>query len=170
DVAYGQIPRAARAARHRAAAEWVEGIGRLDDHAEMLASHYLSALEYARAAGTDDAELAARARPMLRDAGERASSLYAWPAAARYYAEALALWPEEDPERPYVAYRCGIARTNADGSGTELLTLAIDGLEAAGDAETAARAAVALARTYSWLQSDWKRHDNCIDRALALVG
>jgi hypothetical protein len=62
DVAYGQIPRATRADKHRAAAEWVEGLGRPEDHAEMLASHYLSALEYARAAGAEDAELATQAR------------------------------------------------------------------------------------------------------------
>src|SRR5205814_459727 len=39
DVAYGQIPRADRVTRHRAAAAWVEALGRPDDHAEMLASH-----------------------------------------------------------------------------------------------------------------------------------
>jgi class 3 adenylate cyclase len=39
DVAYGQIPRAARADKHLAAAEWVAALGRADDHAEMLASH-----------------------------------------------------------------------------------------------------------------------------------
>src|SRR5205823_7252806 len=39
DVAYGQIPRADRVTRHRAAAAWVEALGWPDDHAEMLASH-----------------------------------------------------------------------------------------------------------------------------------
>ena len=140
DVAYGQIPRADRAASHRAAAEWVETLGRPDDHAEMLASHYLSALEYARATRSDDAEIAARARPVLRDAGERASALYAWPAAARFYTQALALWPKDDPQWPYVAYRCAVAQISADGSGFDLLAEAIDALEAAGDAETAVRA------------------------------
>src|SRR5207244_2360865 len=96
DVAYGQIPRAGRADKHRAAAEWVEALGRPDDHAEMLASHYSRALEYARAAGVDDAELEERGRLALRDAGDRAASLSAWPAAARFYTEALDLWPEDD--------------------------------------------------------------------------
>jgi hypothetical protein len=169
-VAYGQIPRADRAARHRAAAAWVEALGRPEDHAEMVASHYLNALEYARAAGTDDAELAARARPVLRDAGERASALYAWPAAARFYTQALELWPEDDPQRPYVLYRCGVARVSADGSGLELITEAIGELEAAGDAETAARAAVYAARTQWWLHGDARAHDDGLDRALALVG
>jgi class 3 adenylate cyclase/tetratricopeptide (TPR) repeat protein len=170
DVAYSQIPRAARADRHRAAAEWVEGLGRPEDHAEMLASHYLSALEYARAAGRSEAGVAERARLVLRGAGERAAALYAWPAAARFYTEALALWPRADPERPYVAYVCAVARISADGSGFELLAEAVDQLEAAGDAEAAARAAVYLARTHSWLHGDAAAHDAAIDRALALVG
>ena len=45
DVAYGQIPRAERAAKHRAVAEWIESLGRSEDHAEMLAYHWQSALE-----------------------------------------------------------------------------------------------------------------------------
>src|SRR5262249_52279761 len=53
DVAYGQIPRAARAQKHRLAAEWVDALGRQEDHAEMLAYHYVSALELARAAGEE---------------------------------------------------------------------------------------------------------------------
>ncbi|MEP7224713.1 MAG: AAA family ATPase, partial [Actinomycetota bacterium] len=46
DVAYGQIPRASRAEKHRLVAEWIESLAsdRSDDRAEMLANHYLSAL------------------------------------------------------------------------------------------------------------------------------
>ena len=51
DVAYEQIPRAARVDKHRTAAEWMESLGRPEDHAEMLAHHYASAIEYARATG-----------------------------------------------------------------------------------------------------------------------
>ncbi|HEY2937920.1 MAG TPA: AAA family ATPase, partial [Gaiellaceae bacterium] len=51
DVAYGQIPRAQRAERHRLAAEWIEALGRQEDHAELLAHHYLAALDLAGAAG-----------------------------------------------------------------------------------------------------------------------
>src|SRR5439155_12307348 len=52
DVAYGQIPRASRAERHRLVAEWIESLAsdRSDDRAEMLANHYLPALELASAA------------------------------------------------------------------------------------------------------------------------
>ena len=44
DVAYGQIPRNDRAEQHQRAAEWIESLGRLEDHAEMLAHHYLGGL------------------------------------------------------------------------------------------------------------------------------
>ena len=58
DVCYAQIPRAARAARHRAAAAWIErkAGARAEDLADVLAHHFLQALELARAAGqTQDA-------------------------------------------------------------------------------------------------------------------
>ena len=62
DVAYGQIPRAERARRHRAAAAWIERKAgeRVEDLAEVLAHHYLQALELAEAAG--DTEAGRRAR------------------------------------------------------------------------------------------------------------
>jgi tetratricopeptide (TPR) repeat protein len=169
EVAYGQIPRAARAGKHASAAAWVEGLGRPDDHAEMLASHYLSALEYSRASGTDKAELTTRARVVLRDAGDRAASLYAWSAAADFYARALELWPRDDPERPQVAFRCGRARENADGTGYELAVEGFQGLEALGDTEAAAGAAVYLARE-SWIRGDPGRREDYLARALELVG
>jgi class 3 adenylate cyclase/tetratricopeptide (TPR) repeat protein len=94
DVAYGQIPRAVRAGRHAAAASWIEALGRPGDHAEMLAYHYLAALDLARAASQDTADLAPRARTALRQAGDRALALNALAAAAGYYRAALALWPQ----------------------------------------------------------------------------
>jgi ATP/maltotriose-dependent transcriptional regulator MalT len=135
----------------------------------MLASHYLSALEYAQAAGTADAELVGRARVVLRDAGDRATSLYAWPAAAAYYARALELWPADDPERPLVTFRCGRARQNADGTGFELAVEGLEGLEASGDAEAAASAAVYLSRE-AWLRGDSVQRAEFLARALQLVG
>ena len=46
-----------------AAAEWIESLGRTEDHAEMLAHHYASALEYARGGRPADVEPLAAARP-----------------------------------------------------------------------------------------------------------
>ncbi len=56
DVAYAQLPRASRAARHVAAAQWIESksSARVEDLADVLAYHYSNALELTRAAGEDD--------------------------------------------------------------------------------------------------------------------
>src|SRR3954465_4605605 len=55
DVAYSQIPRAQRAQKHVAAAQWIERMAgeRVTDHAELLAYHYERALELARATGSE---------------------------------------------------------------------------------------------------------------------
>ena len=97
DVAYGQIPRMARAGQHATAAGWIESLGRAADHAEMLAHHYMSALDLARAAGRDTSDLTPRARAALHRAGDRALALNALAAAAGYYRAALALWPQDAP-------------------------------------------------------------------------
>src|SRR5438132_6653455 len=104
DVAYGQIPRGSRAHKHRQTAEWIETLGRAEDHAELLAFHWASALELARASQQETAELETPARLALRAAGDRAFSVNAYPAAAAYYDEALALWPD-DEQRPQLLYR-----------------------------------------------------------------
>jgi class 3 adenylate cyclase/tetratricopeptide (TPR) repeat protein len=97
DVAYAQLPRASRAARHVAAAEWIEAQAgnRVDDVSEVLAHHYTTALDLAVA--TSDQKLAAELRlPTLRcllAAGERALALDAG-AAQVHLERALALAPE----------------------------------------------------------------------------
>ena len=96
DVAYDQIPRSLRAAKHRAAAEWIESLGRLEDHAEMLSHHYVQALDYADAAGEPAEQVAEQAVRAFREAGNRAFSLNAYPAASRYYERALAISPNAD--------------------------------------------------------------------------
>ena len=97
EVAYEQIPRAARAEKHLRAAEWIESLGRSEDHGEMLAYHYLQALELSRAAERPIEGFAAQAREALIDAGDRAFALNSFAASARYYGEALALGGEVDP-------------------------------------------------------------------------
>jgi predicted ATPase/class 3 adenylate cyclase len=79
DVAYAQIPRAARSMRHRRAAAWIEANAsdRLEDVAEVLAHHYTSALDLARAAGQIDdlRELEEATARFLMLAGDRAMAL-----------------------------------------------------------------------------------------------
>jgi tetratricopeptide (TPR) repeat protein len=99
DVAYGQIPREERGRKHGLAAEWIESLGRAEDHAELLAHHYGRALELARAARRPTADLEQRTRLALKAAGDRALALGAFPAARRFLEAAQELWPEADVGR-----------------------------------------------------------------------
>jgi predicted ATPase/class 3 adenylate cyclase len=146
DVAYGQIPRGRRAEKHRLAAEWIEALNveRAEDRAEMLAHHYLSALEFARSSGQEPGNLVAGARAALREAGDRAASLSAFPAAVRFYGAALEHSPADDPERPQLLLRLGEARFHAEAAGDEVLEEARKALLARGDRESAAEAIVLL--------------------------
>jgi len=146
DVAYGQIPRARRAERHRLAAAWIESLNveRAEDRAEMLAHHYLSALEFARASGQETDALAERTRVALREAGDRAASLNAFPASVRFYRAALDLSPDGDPERAQLLLRLGEARFHAEAAGGDALSEARDAFLAADERESAAEAIVLL--------------------------
>ena len=145
DVAYGQIPRAGRIDRHERVAAWIDALGRREDNAEMLAHHYLQALELRRAAAQEEpAELIERARLAARDAGDRAYVLGSFSAARRFYEAALELLPPDDPERPDLLL--DYARSRVDDAGLEdrVLTESIEGLLAAGKIEDGAEARARL--------------------------
>jgi class 3 adenylate cyclase/tetratricopeptide (TPR) repeat protein len=101
DVAYGGIPRAGRAELHRLTAEWIESLAHSVDHAELLAHHYVAALEYAHAAGEDTAGVVKPAVLALHGAGLRAIRLSANDRAVEYLSRAIDLVEqlEEDAER-----------------------------------------------------------------------
>jgi class 3 adenylate cyclase/tetratricopeptide (TPR) repeat protein len=145
DVAYSQIPRAERARRHRSAAAWIERKGgeRGEDLAEVLAHHYLQALELVEAAGdTEQAEeLAAPARRFLALAGERALGLDTVQAEARL-ARALDLTPPDGPERPELLVRWADAAFQAGRprEAAAALEEALASLHPGGETEAAARA------------------------------
>ena len=68
DVAYGQIPRSARATKHEAAADWLEQMAgdRVADHADLLAHHATEAIALGQASGMSPAkELELRAARYL---------------------------------------------------------------------------------------------------------
>ena len=146
DVAYGQIPRVERAQKHVRTAQWIASLGRPEDHAEMLAHHYLSAIELMRAAGQSVDGLAGRARAALVEAGDRAFALSALPQAERYYHEALELTAKDDPQ---VLFKLGRARFYRLEEGREELVAAEERFLAAGDVEGAIDAALLLAQS-SW--------------------
>jgi len=148
DVAYGQIPRAIRAEKHRLAAEWVESLGRPADHAEMVAHHYLSALELVRAAGQETSALEPAARSAARQAGDRARALNAYVAALRFYEVALGLWPEDEPGRGQLLLRYGEAMMVQELFGNRsqgVLAEARNALLAEGNDAEAAEAEILLA-------------------------
>jgi tetratricopeptide (TPR) repeat protein len=152
DVAYGQIPRVDRAEKHLLAARWIERLGRREDHAEMLAHHYLQALELIEAAGGSTAGFAADARAALTDAGDRATALNAYDAAVRYFRVALELLGELDAPGPLLL-RLGKALAALGETDFEILQRAKDELLATGDEEGAAHAETELTDEY-WLRGD----------------
>ena len=170
DVAYGQLPRAVRADKHRGAAEWIEGLSpdRAEDRAELLAHHWQAALEFAGAAGQQTAALIERARVALREAGDRALDLNVFGAAARWYAAALELWPDRDAERPRLLLQLGRARFYAEQAGADELAEARDGLLSAGDWEGAAEAETLLG-SLAWDQGQGERGMEHCRRAVALL-
>jgi class 3 adenylate cyclase len=168
DVAYGQIPRAARGEKHRRAAEWIASLGRPEDHAEMLAHHYSSALEYARAAGNETSGVSEEARAALRTAGDRAVALSAFAEAARYYEAALRLWPPDDPERPGLLLARAKALFRADAGEEAILAEARDALIAANEPAAAAEAEILIADLY-WRRGERARAEPHVERTTALV-
>jgi class 3 adenylate cyclase/tetratricopeptide (TPR) repeat protein len=145
DVAYGQIPRAERAAKHARAADWIESLGRQQDHAELLAHHCVAALELVVASGGEPDALRERARRAQSDAGDRAMSLNAFGNAAGLYRSALDLEPGDD-DRARLLFRMGRALHYSEGGGEEALEDAAARLEALGDVEAAADAENLLAQ------------------------
>jgi class 3 adenylate cyclase/tetratricopeptide (TPR) repeat protein len=172
DVCYAQIPRASRAAKHRAAARWLEQAAgeRVEDLAEVLAYHYIAALELAEAAGQvqEARDLEAPALRFVVLAGDRALGLDV-ARAGGHYDRALQLAPVGHPERAQVltgwadaarqggrfrealraleeATRDFLARGDRLAAGRSLVTMA-SVLHAMGDArqeEVAARAVTLL--------------------------
>ena len=166
DVAYGQIPRRGRADKHRRAAEWMERLGRPEDHAELLAHHYQQALELGRAVGVeDDPVLVEHARDALRTAGERALALSAYASASEFFADAMALTAPDDPAGARILLEHGRALFALGGSGLEQATEALERFVAAGDIEGQAEAAAVAARV-SWQLGDRRATDHYIAVAL----
>ena len=107
DVAYEQLPRRARVRKHEEAALWIEGQAgeRATDVAEVLAHHYVSALDLSRALrdAAVTARLAGPAGHHLAVAGEKTIRLDVGVALA-HYEMALQLLPTDGPERARALY------------------------------------------------------------------
>jgi class 3 adenylate cyclase/tetratricopeptide (TPR) repeat protein len=170
DVAYGQIPRAARAAKHRAAAVWIERIAgeRVADSAELLAYHCEQALELARAAGEDVSELESSTRRFLMLAGERAERLDAAKALALYQ-RALGFTPPDDPrERVAILLRCARTTWGLGARGVEWCHQALETARAAGD-PLGEGEALAYLSGIAWTRGDTAEQFELLDEALRIL-
>ena len=170
DVAYSQLPRGRRADFHRLAAEWLESLTAVaaEELVEPLANHYLSAIEFGAAAGSDVSALRGPAGAAADRAGLHASALNAHAAAARFYAAALDLADPDGAERARLLLRTGEALFHAEHGGADLLEQARDALVAVGDAERAAVADVLLATLFVNRGAVEAAQEH-LDRATALV-
>jgi class 3 adenylate cyclase/tetratricopeptide (TPR) repeat protein len=144
-VAYETLARRDRKSRHVAAARFLEAsrTGR-DEIVEVIASHYVTALELEPDA-TDAAELRLQARELLERAGDRAASLGSSAEAARSFARAAEL-AENGVDEGRLLHLAGNA-TRAAGESEHArpqLERAVELLEETGNAQAAARAAADL--------------------------
>ena len=171
DVCYRQIPRASRAARHQRAAAWIElkAGERADDLADILAHHYLSALELARAAGLADAQrLQGQAVHYLGLAGEQALGLDVGQA-EQNLARALQITAEGEPQRSLLLERWAQA-AQAQGrlrEARDALEQALTTYEHRGDRLAAGRTLGALAYVF-WRLAD-PRQEEMLTAAVQLL-
>jgi class 3 adenylate cyclase/tetratricopeptide (TPR) repeat protein len=169
-VAYETLSRRDRRARHLAAATHLEAAFPDEDEiAEVVASHYVAALEAVPDAEDAD-EIMASAREALRRAGDRAASLAAPAEARRYYQQAAGL-TEEPSVRAGLLDRAGRMASYAaePEAALALLGEAIAVYEAEDDEHAAARLSNRLAQV-EW---DLGHVDEAIarlERALAVIG
>jgi tetratricopeptide (TPR) repeat protein len=173
DVAYNQLPRASRANRHVAAAAWIESKApeRVEDLADVLAYHYSTALDLARAAGQTDqaAELEPPALRFLGLAGERALGMDTAAALASFQ-RALALTPPGHPERAAALARYGEAALDGGrfDDAKEANEEALDLFRARGDLTAVARTLKSLGATF-FRFGDSARRAELRDEALAIL-
>jgi class 3 adenylate cyclase/tetratricopeptide (TPR) repeat protein len=148
DVAYNQIPRAARAEKHQSAAAWIGTLGddRSEDRAEMLAHHYGAALQLLQAAGKPTVQIAREARNARFEAGVRARALGAGENAVEHFEGALALTDPSEPAWPRMQLAYGAALHAAREQGEEVLLIAASALLDASDIEGTAAAERMLAQ------------------------
>jgi class 3 adenylate cyclase/tetratricopeptide (TPR) repeat protein len=174
DVAYAQIPRAGRARRHQAVAEWVETVAgeRVGDLAEVVAHHYGQALAYARAAREPQAQIDKLVEPTRRFlilAGDRTINLDLDRARA-YYRQAVELGQPRDPERPHLLVRTGrVAFQSGDyPEAVAVYEEAIADLRRSGDTQVLGATLGRLATVY-WNQGDTRRANAVLTEAIELL-
>jgi class 3 adenylate cyclase/tetratricopeptide (TPR) repeat protein len=166
DVAYQQIPRAARAAKHVQATDWIEGEAkeRVSDHAEILVHHLEQALELQRAAGDEQraVALAPRLARFLILAGDRAMHLD-MSAAEASYRRALELSGDSSARSvPLVKLGDALNEQGRLPQAEQAYEEAVVALRSAGDERAAALGQLGLARAL------WRHGQTARSRELTL--
>jgi len=170
DVAYSQIPRSERAVKHSGAAAWIESLSadRSEDRAEMLAHHYLEALELVRVTGGDESTLREPALKALTEAGERALALHAPAAAADFFEQALELTADDDPGLAALLFTYVNTKWILGEAAGELTQRAHDVALASGQPELAAEALTIVAQQH-WVRGEIDPATQLARDAFALV-
>jgi class 3 adenylate cyclase/tetratricopeptide (TPR) repeat protein len=168
DAVYGALPRTERVDRHVRVARWIESLpdDRREDRAELLAHHYLEAIELARTADVDVSELEPRAAQAFREAGIRAFAVGAFPAAVRALRRAADWLPEGLDARGLRAL--GVALSFTRNTGHDEVRRAYDLFVAEGAAQEAAVTANYLSLVY-WRHGDGAAAAEWSSRALELI-
>ncbi|HUG64555.1 MAG TPA: adenylate/guanylate cyclase domain-containing protein [Gaiellaceae bacterium] len=170
DVAYAQIPRAPRAQKHVAAAQWIERTAgaRVADHAEILVHHYGEALELGRAVGEEPRDVRETLARFLVLAGERASQLDI-AAAEAHYRRALDLFGEDGSGRATVLAKLAgvLAQQGEFADAVDAFERAIPVLRAS-DPSAAALATRGLSSA-TWMLGDAGRSRELGYEAIALL-
>ena len=171
DVAYAQIPRAARARKHLDVAAWIESSSgtRAADTAELVAEHHLEALRLATASGVIDEATRHAARKRLELAadavGERDPARR-----QRYLRSALDLNPSP-PERASLLIQLASDLVLYEGrwqEGAELSREAAAACRALGDVEGEGRALGDLSYML-WTAGDGENSKQALDASLDVL-
>ena len=168
DAVYGQLPRPERVDRHVRVARWIESLpeDRREDRAELLAHHYVEAIQLARSASIDVSDLEPRAAEALREAGLRAFAIGAFPAAVRALRGAAEWMPDGLDARALRAL--GKALSFTENVGDDELQRAFDRLVAENEITEAAVTAIDLSHV-RWRHGDGTAAADWVARALELA-
>ena len=168
DAVYAQLPRPDRVERHVRVAQWIESLpdDRREDRSELLAHHYVQAIELAESAGLDADSLRPAATAALRESGMRAFAIGAYPSTVRAL-RAAARWSPDGLD-PRVLRVLGKALVFTEQRGAEELRDAFDGLVAAGARSEAAVAAIDIAYSH-WQHGDGASTAVWVARGIELV-
>jgi class 3 adenylate cyclase/tetratricopeptide (TPR) repeat protein len=173
DVAYGAIPRRRRLEKHIGAARWIERMAgeRPIDVAEIVAFHYQSALDLARAIGREKETPwpQEEARRWLVMAGDRSMGLDVRKAAGQYR-RALELYPSGHPDRGQAAAKLAgaLAGNGQFAEAQEAWVEAIDELTASGRRAASAEARIGLSDVF-WHRGDPIRSGEELETAIAVL-